>query len=131
MYLPILIATRVPVQVDTTNYDMSELSILTSADKSYSVEDITAALDDMVQEDEFLKEADSSGLGGQGHSDKCPSVERPKVGTADDELDALTKALSAFPAKKASQDYDEGCVHPCLHHRNTHTRHTYTHTSAP
>lgn len=52
--------------------------------KSFSVEDITAALDDMVENNQYLNEEIDS---------KAPL----NVGSVREELDALTLALQGFP----------------------------------
>lgn len=66
---------------------------LTPAKKSFSVEDITAALDDMVSEDQYLQE-------NAGKAKATPPVASDAGGTGD-ELDALSRALQGFPPKSA------------------------------
>ena len=57
--------------------------------KSYSVEDITAALDDMVQNNEYINES------------LPPSKSAAPAATkAQPELDALSKALQGFSAEE-------------------------------
>ena len=65
------------------------------AKKSYSVEDITAALDDMIEGDQYLDHAQSSKGGGAA----AALLSTPSVGTAEEELDALSQALKSFPKK--------------------------------
>lgn len=69
--------------------------------RSYSVEDITAALDDMIQDDKYLADANDIVPPPQGFSagaSMMPKAEPspPLLGNADDELDALSKALQGF-----------------------------------
>ena len=83
-----------------------EPSSLSTGQKSYSVEDITAALDDMVSEDEFLNvtgprlDVKSKPVGSEGHAADGVGVgvvtSTTKVGSVNDELDALSKALQGF-----------------------------------
>ena len=77
---------------------------LSPAKKSYSVEDITAALDDMIEGDQYLESARAQGNGGGVVPEATPS----SVGAADEELDALSQALKGFPKRpKSSQDNEE------------------------
>lgn len=69
---------------------------LTAAKKSYSVEDITAALDDMIEDNELLRENARADYHGDPRPVSQPS--RPSV-SADEELDALSQALKGFPPK--------------------------------
>ncbi len=59
------------------------------AKKSYSVEDITAALDDMVENNEYLNEKVPAA--------RAPPTKPRSESAAKDELDALSKALLGFP----------------------------------
>lgn len=77
---------------------------LSPVKKSYSVEDITAALDDMIEGSDVLRENEHA-----DHKAMKETVERthPSV-TADNELDALSQALRAFPPKAAAESNDNG-----------------------
>ena len=78
---------------------------LSPAKKSYSVEDITAALDDMIGGDQYLENACAQGNGEGG---VAPGITPSAVGPADDELDALSQALRGFPKRpKSSEDNEE------------------------
>ena len=78
---------------------------LTPAKKSYSVEDITAALDDMIEGDQYLEGARAQGNGEGGVASEATP---PSVGAAEEELDALSQALKGFPKRpKSSQDNEE------------------------
>ena len=72
---------------------------LSPAKKSYSLEDITAALDDMIEGNEYLKENASFVGTAQSHEASATHTDPPQVATADEELDALSLALKAFPPK--------------------------------
>ena len=83
--------------------------------RSYSVEDITAALDDMIQEDHYLNNDHNDivpppqGFSSGGAS-LMPAASEPSghtVGNADDELDALSKALQSFPGKSEPEPGEE------------------------
>ena len=84
---------------------------LTSAHKSYSVEDITAALDDMVQGDEFLNGVGEDVRMGRGDDvtvrggASVASTDKVQVGTTDEAMDALTRALSGFPGNEDNDGY--------------------------
>lgn len=74
---------------------------LNPAKKSFSVEDITAALDDMVDGDEYLQE--NSRLKNRGVVEaKATPAAPPATQGGGDGLDALTLALQGFPAKSAA-----------------------------
>ena len=85
--------------------------------KTYSVEDITAALDEIIVQDEFLRDTsvsadenilpppvdfgDTVGVAMGGASKKTPQQ------VADEGLDALSKALQGFSAEAAPGNEDE------------------------
>lgn len=82
--------------------DGEEQGTLTAAKKSYSVEDITAALDDMVEGNELLRNnarAEYSKAAPPPGATAAPPPSRPGI-SADEELDALTQALKGFPPKQ-------------------------------
>jgi len=59
--------------------------------KSYSVEDITAALDDMVENNKYLNEP------------LPPATSTAPASKVQPELDALSKALQGFPAEQEAE----------------------------
>ena len=65
------------------------------AKKSYSVEDITAALDDMVQNNEYLNEP-------------IPPTKGRTESAKKDEFDALSMALQGFSKAPAAPVEDDG-----------------------
>lgn len=78
---------------------------MTSANKSFSVEDITAALDDMIEDSEYLREnahADHGARPGAEARRKMSGLDaaQQSVGSADEELDALSLALKGFPPER-------------------------------
>ena len=85
--------------------------VLSPAKKSYSVEDITAALDDMIEGSDVLRENEHA-----NHKAMKETAERTHPSaSADNELDALSQALRGFPPKAAANqksndngDEDEG-----------------------
>ena len=104
--------SRVPVAgMDATDLGGEPSSM----SKSYSVEDITAALDDMVSEDEFLNDtglrfqmkseprvdikSEGRAAGRSEGVGMSVSTSVKKVGSAGDELDALSKALQGFDSQ--------------------------------
>ena len=69
--------------------------------KSFSVEDITAALDEMVEEDEYLNKKESRE--GQSAVVETKAAAPPPKATPPvvaDEMDALSRALQGFPGKE-------------------------------
>jgi hypothetical protein len=70
---------------------------LSPAKKSYSVEDITAALDDMIEDNDLLRENSRA----ENHADvAAPLPRQASVTAADEELDALSQALKGFPPQQ-------------------------------
>lgn len=78
-----------------------EVDGLTPAKKSFSVEDITAALDDMVEGDVYLKENTRGGGGTGGAKATPPAVSDAKE--TGDEMDALSRALQGFSGEPGTQ----------------------------
>lgn len=78
--------------------------------RSYSVEDITAALDDMIEGNELLHQnaqAEYGGVGGSSPGETAAQPTRVSI-SADDALDALGQALKGFPPKpKQDPEYEE------------------------
>ena len=71
--------------------------------RSYSVEDITAALDDMIEENELLKETTQAKFDGGARA-------APAAPASGDEFDVLGQALKGFPPKQSGQQQLEMCV---------------------
>lgn len=86
---------------------------LTAAKKSYSLEDITAALDDMIEDNPLLRENASTDYGsreggGAGqHGSREGGGARQLSVSADKELDALSQALKGFPPAKPKSPSNE------------------------
>lgn len=75
---------------------------LSPGKKSYSVEDITSALDDMIEGNDMLRENEHANHKAMKEKERThPSGTHPSV-SAEDELDALSQALRGFPPKAAS-----------------------------
>ena len=69
---------------------------LSPAKKCYSVEDITAALDDMIEDNDLLRENARTEYKEPGGG-AAPLTKQPSA--AGEELDALAQALKGFPPR--------------------------------
>lgn len=67
---------------------------ISPAKKSFSVEDITAALDDMIEGNEYLRENAAITTSAAPVAAKATP---PAESAAGEELDALSRALQGFP----------------------------------
>ena len=90
---------------------------LSAKKKSYSVEDITAALDEIIVQDEYLRDNDADGVedilpppveyGDDGDMAEVGDSNKTAQEVADEGLDALSKALKDFQLEPGAGDENQ------------------------
>ena len=73
---------------------------MSPAKKTYSIEDITAALDDMIDDNPLLQGNAQANYSAGGHGAMAATPPSNSSLSADEELDALSQALKGFPPKQ-------------------------------
>ena len=104
-------------QVDGSDMLPQEPEELSAKKKSYSVEDITAALDELIVQDEYLRDSDADGgedilpppveYGDNGGMAEGGDSSKTAQEVADEGLDALSKALQDFQMEPGTGDEDQ------------------------